>query len=70
METQNTHAAMTARRLAVMVRRSVFSRLGAWSIQRPSEAEKHIEARVVMMPLLCSARDMFQERGIKCRDVN
>jgi hypothetical protein len=52
MKTQKTQAAMTERRLAVMVLRSVFRRLGAWSIQRPTEAEKQIEARVVMMPLM------------------
>jgi hypothetical protein len=58
MKTQNTQAAMTDRRLVVMVLRSVLSRFGERSIQRPMEAEKQMEASVVMMPLYGLARDL------------
>ena len=53
MKTQNTQAAIIDIRFAVMVLRRVFKRSGVWSIQRPSNAEKQIEAKVVTIPLTC-----------------
>jgi hypothetical protein len=51
MKTHAEHAAMTEARFAVMVLKSVFKRLGAWSIHRPKLAEKQIDAKVVTIPL-------------------
>jgi hypothetical protein len=65
MKTQNTHATMTDTRFVVIVIRSVLSRLGARSIQRPIDAEKQIEARVVIMPLHSLARDLLLSQTIR-----
>lgn len=51
MKNHIAHAPMTETRLLEMVLMSVLRRLGAWSTQRPTAEEKHIEARVLTMPL-------------------
>ena len=49
---QPVQATITAPRLEEMVSRSVRSRDGARSIQLPIQEDKHIEAKVLHMPLL------------------
>jgi len=72
-ETRKNHkieAHTTDNLLAVMVVTRVFNRLGAISIQRPILEEKHIDARVVTIPLyrilsaLCELECVFRNTEI------
>lgn len=68
MKNHIAEAPMTEILLKDIVLKRVLSRLGAWSTHRPTAEEKHIEARVLTIPLdMVSMSTIANQKLLGCR---